>query len=238
MSPVGVLIERTQSKAIGRTMAGLLRLREIGKYVDDLYRSFFTGAARRGGEYPSDKYYRLEFEVDRPLHLYKNIYRIGKVFSVYSTLVVSREILDLIGPMGCVVEPVVFDRPYWLEYDTKRSSFDHFGFKDWRVGQKKLYSQPIDLSLSDGLQYFAVFPRRDEDVLSERLNLASEEVAVRMESLSPAEVLRNISVAEIESQGVIYSSDKFNGWVLSSRISRTLQTEIDTYFMELKSLRL
>lgn len=217
-------------------MIGFLRLRKTGDCVDDLYKSFFTGVSRRGGEYPSEKDYRFNYKEDRPLHLYKNIFRIGKLFSIGFKLILAEEILAELGPLRCTVEPVVFDRPYWLEYDTNLSSFDHFGFKDWRVGQKKLFSQPGDPSRAEGLRYFAVFPRKDNEILSERLNLTRDEVDLRIASLSATEVLELISMDEIEGQGIIYIGGNLGGWVLSSRVNQVFKTAIDTYFMEITPL--
>lgn len=218
-------------------MIGLLRLRKTGTGVDGLYKSFFTGASRRGGEYPSDKDYRLNFKEDRPLHLYKNIFRLGKIFSNDLNLVLAGELLDEIRPLRCLLEPVVFDRPYWLEYDTNQSSFAYFGFKDWRVGQKMLYSQSGDQSLAQGLRYFALCPRKGNEILAERLKLNRDEVDLRIASLSATEVLDLISLEEIEGEGVMYFGGKLDGWFLSSRVNQVFKTAIDTYFMEITPLR-
>ena len=67
-----------------------------------VHSSFFHGKAKREGVFPSSSDYRLTNELDSPLQLHKNVYKIADLFAPEFELVVSEQLMEALAPVTFV----------------------------------------------------------------------------------------------------------------------------------------
>lgn len=93
----------------------------------------FHGYAKRGGEYPNSNDYRIQFDIDLPLKVKKNVYQLAKVFCPCGEMVVLDTIAEELAlKFGIAISRVdfeiVFDFNYHLlsveRYDLAMSQID------------------------------------------------------------------------------------------------------------------
>lgn len=203
-----------------------------------MYAKFFHGIARRGGEYPSERDYRLNYTDDRPLCLWKNVFRLGNFFCPGVPMVFSSLLFECVRLSRCDTESVIFDRPFYQEYDIGVDSMDYFGFRDYRQQQSFLYSLEGNPALATGLNFIAVYPMRGWSLLKERLSINNTELAACCERFSSETALLDILGDKvIETLGVIDARNLTDGWLLSSHVFEALKSDLDPYFFEFRVVR-
>ena len=205
--------------------------------VDVMYADFFHGIPRRGGDYGTTTDARMQYQIDRPLHLWKNVFQLGNFFCPSGCMVFSRSLFDSLALVECEPVPVVFDRPYSLEYDLKINSIEFFGFRDYFQQQRFLYSQKGDLELNIGLEFVSVDLKREVDFLKEKFDLDATELQSQREMFdSESKLLDVVGTDYIEQIGILDARNMIGGWLLSPHVFDRLKDEIHPYFFEFKQM--
>jgi len=220
-------------------MITLLKKRPSGGGgVDVMYEKLFHGIPRRGGEYPSAIDYRLNHPQDRPLHLWKDVFRLSNFFCPGGEMVFSRSLFDSLELNDCDSESLVFDRPFDLEYDLSVGSFEFFGFADYRQQQKFLYSQEGDPALNVGREFVVVYSKCEWDFLKDKFGLNNSELQAQREMFeSESELLKILGTDYIEQVGILDALNMIDGWLLSPHVFEKLKDEIHPYFFEFTHIR-
>lgn len=219
-------------------MITLLKRREYGdKGVDVMYGKFFHGIERRGGDYPSDKDYRMNHPQDRPMHIWKNVFQQSNFFCPCSKMAFETTLFDSLELIDCDSEPLIVDRPYYLKYDLSIDSMTYFGFVDYRKQQKFLYSQVENPALKIDREFVVVYPKRAWHFLRDKFRLNDSELQAQRKAFeSESELLKIVGVDYIERFGIVDALNLIGGWLLSPHVFDRLKDEIHPYFFEFKQM--
>jgi hypothetical protein len=193
----------------------------ISAPIRAIHAKFFHGKARRGGEFPSSTNARLAHDVDLPLRLHKNAFKIADVFAPELELVVSRSVSAKLSSMESLrMTPVYFDLLYTYPYEAGDLSCgfdtytDQMRFIDDQFDDPRLHSQV------DHFFHVETPPIRDVRARNPEASVAAIQIDDEQEELpiSPA----------VFAQSPVYS---FGGsFVMCDSVFRILAPFIDNNY--------
>ncbi len=126
--------------------------------IDAFHAEMFHGRASRGGKQPTYRDARMAEDVDRPLHLHKNAYKIANVFAPEFELVVSSAVKDaLADASGVKLTPVEFE--VLFSYPYRAGDFSYWDdLSDYITQQIFIDEQSDDPELHTHIgQFFELF---------------------------------------------------------------------------------